>query len=234
MTYTYNQLVSRVNNTLNALNKDTYVPRRYILHILKSKVEFYTAQKLYDKSLYRELNSFKWLECVKMKEVDSSKCGVELSSCDVVSRSRKKLPKLLWSRFGPSVIMVTNIDGSKEYQIITQSYYNTIRKKRGFSKFSGKYAIVNPDGYLYIPDSSVEIVNILLLTFDETCDDLSECADKDSNGCRSYWETEIELPDKLSESIIQETIKEVAMRIQIPEDVNEDNSSVDKGSSQQP
>lgn len=230
MEYTYNQIVSRVQNTLNTLAKDTYIPRRYILHLIKSKIEFYAAQKLYDKTLFREINSFKWINCIKMTDVPVNKCGVELNNCNIVSRSKKKLPKVLWSKFGPSILSVTNIDGSKEYQLVTQSYYNSIKNKSNFDKFRGKFAILYPDNYLYIPDSEVELVNVLLLTFDEKCDDSSECVDNGGE-CRSYWDTTIELPDKISESIIQEVIKEVFMRLQIPEDTNEDNNSNSKQSS---
>lgn len=228
MTFTYNEIVSRIQHTLNTLNKDMFIPRRYILSIFKAKAEFYMAQKLNDKSLFRETNLFKWINCVKMEEAPSNTCGVELQSCTTVMKSRKKLPKLLWSRYGSSTIMVTNIDGSKEYQIISQAYYNNIKNKPIFKKFKGKFAIIYPDNYLYIPDSEVKIVNILIFSLDEKCDDSSECEDdlnEKGGSCRNYWETEIEVPDKMSEVIIQETLKEVAMRVQIPEDENENNDS---------
>ena len=153
MTITYNELVSRIQGSFNTLNKDMFIPRRYILSVFKAKAEFYMAQKFYDKSLFRETNLFKWINCIKMEDVPASKCGVELQSCHNIVRSKKKLPRLLWSRYGASALMITNIDGSKEYQIISLSYYNSIRKKRDFDKFKGKFAIIYPDNHLYIPDS---------------------------------------------------------------------------------
>lgn len=228
MKYTYNELVSRVQNTLNQVAKDTFIPRRFILHILKSKIAFYTAQKLYDRSIFRDTNSYKWIECIRMKEESGVKCGVDLQKCETVSKSVKKLPELMWGKYGPSILMVTNIDGSKEYQVVSPLYYNSIKKKSTFSKFKGRYAIIYPDNHLYIPDSSVKVVNVLLLTFDEKCVDSSDCEGSEMK-CSNYWDTDIEVPDKLSEAIIQETIKEVSMRIQIPLDANENSNPNIKG-----
>lgn len=221
MTISYNEVASRVQNTLNALSKDTFIPKRYILHVFKTKAEFLMAQKFYDKSLFRETNLFKWIDCVQMDEVSPNKCGVELQACSRVMKSRKKLPKLIWSRYGASAVSVVNIDGSKEYEIISHSYYNTIRKKRGFDKFKGNYAIIYPDNHLYIPDSSVKKVNILVYSLDEKIQDVSDC--EDTCTCESYWNTEVEISDKLIEPIFQETLREISMRMNIPYDANENN-----------
>lgn len=221
MKYTYNELVSRIQNTLNSISKDTFIPRRYILSILKSKIAFYNSQKMLDRTVFRDINGYKWINCIKMKEESGNKCGVELRSCEQVVKSVKKLPEMVWSKYGPSILMVTNIDGSKEYQVVSPVYYNSIKKKKHFEKFRGKYAVVYPDNYLYIPDSNVKMVNILVLTFDEKCEDSSECDDKKK--CSNYWETDIDISDKITEVVIQDTLKEVSMRLQIPLDSNENN-----------
>ena len=86
---TYNEVISRIQNTFNALNKDSYIPKRYILSVLKSKAEFIMSQKFNDKSLFRETNLFTWLNCVEMKEVDTYKCGVvEIEDCDKVMQTK--------------------------------------------------------------------------------------------------------------------------------------------------
>ena len=131
MIITYNEIVSRIQNNLNTLDKDMLIPRRFILSIFKSKAEFLMAQKFYDKSLFRETNLYKWINCIDMEEIDSVCCGkIQLQTCNIVMRSKKKLPKLIWTRYGSTVLMVTNIDGSKEYQVVSHSYYQSLKNKK--------------------------------------------------------------------------------------------------------
>lgn len=220
---TYGEAVSRIQNNLNTLNTDMLIPRRFILSILKSKAEFLMAQKLNDKSLFRETNLYKWVKCVKMHEVDTVNCGkVELKKCDSAMVSRKKTPELIWSRYGPSILMITNITEDKEYKLTTPSEYLNNRNKRGFDKFKGRYAIINPDGTVSIPDSTVKSINILLYTLDEKYKDMSDCEEGD---CSSYWDVEFNVPHKLREVVIQEALKEIAMRVQIPKDELPDHDS---------
>ena len=216
---TYREIVSRIQNSLNSLTKDTFIPRRFILSIFKSKAEFFMAQKLFDKTLFRETNLFKWVNCVQMVEEDVIKCGkLEFKRCKSLMKSKEKLPKVLWSKYGSSVILVTTIDGEKEYKLISQVDYMNLLKRPNSEKFIGKYALIYPDNYLYIPDSEVKMVNILMYTLDEKSDDSSDC--KDCDDCESYWDKEVSISDKIREVVIQETLKEVSMRLQIPKDEN--------------
>lgn len=219
---TYKEIVSRIENSLNTLTKDTFIPRRYILSVFKSKAEFFMAQKLYDKSLFRETSLFKWIPCITMIEDDIIKCGkLEFQRCESLMKSKKKLPKLLWSKYGSSIIMVTNLKHDKEYKLISQVDYMNLLKRPNADKFLGKFAILYPDNYLYIPDSSVKKIDVLVFTLDEKADDLSECDDcKNCQNCDSYWDKEVLISDKMREVVIQETLKEISLRLQIPKDEN--------------
>lgn len=225
MTLSYNSIVSRIQQTLNSLTKDTYIPRRYILSVFKAKAESFMAQKFHDKSLFRETSLYEWIDCVCMEEVPPRKCGVELKKCDTVMRSKHELPGMIWSRYGPSLITVTTIDGDKDYEIISHSYYSDIRNSPNFDKFKGNYAIVYPDNRLYIPDNTVRKVNVLIYSLDEKKNTLSECGSADNSvDCTNYWDTTIELSSKLSEAIFQETLREISMRLGIPFDADENNN----------
>lgn len=224
---TYREIVSRIENSLNSLTKDTFIPRRYILSVFKSKAEFFMAQKLFDKTLFRETSLFKWVNCVQMVEEDIIKCGkLEFKRCKSLMKSKKKLPKVLWSKYGSSVILVTTIDGEKEYKLISQVDYMNLLKRPNSEKFIGKYALIYPDNYLYIPDSEVKMVNILMYTLDEKSDDSSDC--KECDDCESYWDKEVSISDKIREVVIQETLKEVSMRLQVPKDENSNMDSNQK------
>ena len=214
---TYNEVISRVQNTLNAVNKDMYIPKRYILAVLKSKAEFLVSQKFNDKSLFREMNIFSWVNCVEMKEMDTYMCGlVELEDCGTVMVTKVKLPELIWSRYGSSILMVTNITNSKKYQLISPLEFMNIKNRSNFEKFKGKYAIIYPDNRIIIPDSTVKRINVLLYTLDESIINMGYCEECDN--CNNYYDAEFNLPNKIGEAVIQEAIKEISLRMQIQKD----------------
>ena len=214
---TYNEVISRVQNTLNAVNKDMYIPKRYVLAVLKSKAEFLVSQKFNDKSLFREMNIFSWVNCVEMKEMDTYMCGlVELEDCGTVMVTKVKLPELIWSRYGSSILMVTNITNSKKYQLISPLEFMNIKNRSNFEKFKGKYAIIYPDNRIIIPDSTVKKINVLLYTLDESIINMGYCEECDN--CNNYYDAEFNLPNKIGEAVIQEAIKEISLRMQIPKD----------------
>lgn len=213
----YNEIVSRIQGNLNTLNRDVYIPRRLILSIFKSKAEFIMSQRFNDKSLFREINLYEWIRCISMEETDSVKCGkTEISRCNESMISKKTLPSLIWSRYGASILMITNITEDKQYNIISPKDYMNISQNKHFDKFKGKYAVIYPDGKIMIPDSTVEKINILLYSLDEKCSEISDCEDKGE--CISYWDKEVNIPVKIRESIIQQTFQELLPRLQLPKD----------------
>lgn len=215
---TYGQATSRVINSLNSLTKDMRISKRYVLSVLKEVGAFLLSQKILDKTLYRETELFKWIRCVEMKSDDIVKCPiVEFRRCDSVMRSKKKLPKIVGSRYGYAILSVTTIDGSRKLSFTTLSEYTNMIRRRNYKKFIGTRYYIS-DGYLYIPDSEIEVVDLLLLTLDEDYEDCSSCSEKPN--CQSVWDTELPLPDKFGNVVLNETIKEVAMRLNIRQDVN--------------
>ena len=88
-----------------------------------------------------------------------------------------------------------------------------------------KYAFVGPkffyihDGYLYIPDEHLELINICYFTMKRReAMLLSACATPDL--CTSEWDYDFIYPVKMIEAIMSETIKEASLKLQIPTDEN--------------
>ena len=216
---TYGELISEIVNSFNSTKKDMRIPKRYILNTFKKNAEFIMSQKLRDRSLYREEDLFTWLNCVELRKEDIISCPIiEFKTCKRLMRTKKKLPKILSSIFGYAILLVTTIDGEYEYKVKTLSSYNMLKRRPNFGKFKGKYTYIK-DGYLYIPDSDVEVVNILLLTLDEDSEEMSECSDSNLK-CKSIWDRDIKVADKILTPIIQQTVQEVSLRFNIPIDEN--------------
>ncbi len=215
---TNGEFVSRVINGLSFLNKDEHVSRRYILSVGQNKSKFYISQKLSDKSLFREANLFKTIECFPLKEESTIKCGIyEFSRCETLMKSKFKIPGLIFNKLGSSIISVTSIDGEVNLIPTTLKSFS-ISKDRVYSKLIKQKFYYIQDGYLYIPDSEVEAVTITYIPFDES--GISSVSCDSSNNCKSIWDLQFIVPDKLSEQVIQETINEVSTLRKVQSDEN--------------
>jgi hypothetical protein len=219
---TNGEVVARTISGVKAITKDDRISKRYVLGILRSKTITYISQKLADRTLYREDNLYRPITCFEMKKEDMVKCKiVEFRKCKHLMKSRQKLPAMIFSKYGSSLLLVTSIDGEKEFDYISLQNF-TNRSRREFGSVGNKYLIKN--GYLYLPDSDVEAVSLSILTIDEKEAVEAECDCK--NKCTSVWDYSFICPDKLLEPIMAETINEVASTWRkIPTDENPDMDS---------
>lgn len=218
-------IVSRILNGVKALSKDDRSSKRYVLSVARQKAEFYIAAKLNDRSLYKEDNLYKSLDCFELKRIDTIKCDIiEFRTCNNIMKSVKKLPPLVYSKYGNTLKEITNLDGTIDFRATTPSEFRRDKNRIGKDSFIRFYV---KDGYLYLLDTIVKSVNLYLLTLEtEKIAELSECSTDD---CLSLWEHDFICPSKLIENVITETIKEVAGSKQIPSDTNPNMDSNQKG-----
>jgi len=218
-------IVSRIINGLKLLSKDDRVSKKYILNVARQKAEFYIAAKLNDMSIYREDNLYTSLDCFQLKRIDVIKCDViEFRTCNNVMKSVKKLPPLVYSKYGNSLKEITNLDNTQEFRATTPSQFRRDKNRQGKEEFIRFYV---KDGYLYLLDTIVQTVNLYLLTLEtEKLAELSECTTDD---CKSLWEYEFICPSKLIENVVTESIKEIAGSRGIAEDTNPNMDSNQKG-----
>lgn len=210
------EFVSRVLNGLKSLSKDSMISRRFILKVGQEKAKFFISQKAGENSIYRENNLLSSLNCFELKKVSIIDCPIiEFRTCKQLMRSKKKLPELIYSKYGSSVKEVTSLDGEYLIKPITPAQYRLNKQRKDNSRDLYFYI---KDNYLYIPDTEVEVVNISLITLDLfELDELSSCGE---GNCKSAWDYEFICSDKLMEVVISETIKEVALSKQVQEDQN--------------
>ena len=215
---TNGEITSRIINTFKALSKDVRLSRRYVLKMLQNKATFYISQKLSDKSLFREMNLYKILDCFEMEKIDIYKCDIiEFRSCKKLMKSKKKLPDLIFSKYGSSILEVTSLDGEYLFKAITPVQYR-MNKQRAGNNINKQFFYIK-DGYLYIPDSEIAVVSLSLITLELY--DLEQCSSCSKEKCKSAWEFEFIVPDKLLEVVISETLKELSINRQIQEDQNQ-------------
>lgn len=219
------EIVSRIRNGLNSISKDDRISRRYILHVAKQKATFLISQKLSERSLHRDDSLYKVLDCFEMEAVDVVKCDIlEFRRCKSIMKSKCKLPKLIYSRYGSSLKEVITADWEKEFKPTTPSQYR--RDKNRVEKSDYIYYYIKED-YLYLLDTEIELVSLYLISME--LESLAEgCGCNDNDECKSLWDYDFIVPDKLGEAVIGETVKEIVMRKQIPLDENPNSNNNEK------
>lgn len=214
------EFAGRVANDLNALTKDAHISKRWILSIGQTKAESYVVQHWDDGSLIEDQSLLTCVPCVKMIEVDKIDCcDAVFSLCGVLMRSEHRLPGLVYFSRGPLVASVSNVDGTRFYKYQRLEAYRNESKRKYADKASKRFYV--DDGYIYIPDDHIELIDVCYFTMKRyEALELSSC--KPPKSCESEWEHEFIYPIKLIENIVSETVRECAMKIQIPDDDNPD------------
>lgn len=203
---TKGKIADRILTTLRQTHKDREMSRRYVLYVAEEKMKFLLTQKLRDRSLYRESNIYTQINCVEFEKIDVVKCDIiEFRTCNSVMRSRKKLPEVIYSRYGDSIRMVSNLDHSITIDKTTPNDLVRNRNRKGYNKKPFYYIT---DGYLYLVNTEMEVGYIELLTQDtKTAEDLDCGCTK--NECKSSLDYPFIGSDKLVEVAIQQTLQEL-------------------------
>lgn len=201
--------VSRVVNGIKAISKDAHISKRYILGIGKAKAKFLMSQKLDELSLFKEDQIISTVNCFRLTKQDIVSCDiVEFRRCKNLMKSVKKIPETIFGKVGAGILSVTNIDGTKLYTYSTPNAIINKSKRRYSDKVNQDFFYIR-DGYLYLPDSTTELVNMTIFALDEAeVEEVSEC--KQCEGCTSAWDSKFICPDRFIDLVLRETVQEVA------------------------
>lgn len=205
--------VDLIINQMKSMNVDEVPPRRFILATGRMYAKDLIAQKLLDRSLFREANIYSSIECIELEKSDTIRCPLLfLRRCGILMKSVKPLPDLIFSRLGASVRNIRSVDGGYEFSI---GYEHQIRnnKKRKYVYKNELFIYIGTDNHIYIPDHEIEYLSLDLITLEtEKC----ECEEN----CNSGWEYEFIVPDRLLKSVIDQTVSKALLYKQLPEDQN--------------
>jgi hypothetical protein len=195
MAQTIKEICSDIINDLRSYNLDERISYRFIKNKLIDNANYFTKQDAELRKITKLTNLWQPLDCVEMVEVPLSNCGG--AGCKKIMRSTIKIPETYQTGYGYS-LKVFNNDYTKEYNPTQPSYYRDI-VNRPFPTKNGYYWLV--DGYLYIPDSEVEEVQILGM--------FKETLNLSTDGCPKPLDTVFTFPDYIVTISKKETLKEL-------------------------
>lgn len=207
------ELVDLIINQARDNNVDAVPPRRYILRMARTSSINLIAQKLLERTLFRESSLYTTLECIQLEKSEIINCPlIYLRRCQTLMKSLKPIPRPIFSRLGASIKNMRSVDGGFEFSI---GYDSQIRrdKKRKYNYSKEVFVYLGSDGYLYIPDEEIYHLSLDLITIEtEKCD----CDDN----CKSAWDYEFIVPDRFLKVVVDETVQKILLRKQTPEDIN--------------
>lgn len=207
---TNSEFVSRIINNLKALSKDSHISRRFILGIGRTKSAFLISQKIDEMTMFKEEGLITTIDCFCLEQVEAKVCDIfEFRLCQNLMKSTKKIPEGFFGKNGVGIVSVVSIDGEHVYDYITpQRYSLTLRNK--YRKGNIRYYYIK-DGYLYLPDSTNELVELRMFVIDKAkAEEACCCPDKvKENKCKSAWESEFICPDRFLDLVIKDTLQEV-------------------------
>lgn len=204
-----NKLISQIRSSNLYLFDDNLISDRTIYNALANKAALLVKREVNQRKLLNSDNIFTPIECLDLKSVNGTECGVD--SCNKVRRSREKLPKLEEGIYNYVIQGVYNIDNSEEI------YPTTIREFINLSKLRFKpkkeyYMIKN--GYLYVMNPDIENVNIYVYT--------NELVQKKGD-CSSAYEHEFRIPGYLIDSLYQMVNSDFINLHKLPKDITDNN-----------
>lgn len=157
------EFISIVRNSLDSITLDNYISGEMIFNIGISYATLFMKREADSAKVFKNTSSFKFIDCIKMKEVSAIECTDFKLPCSRIMRSVEKIPTPFLSNYG-SLIQVYNLTGEKDYSETNPLSYKSLSKQRFQTKQKGYFFIKND--YLWIPDSDVEAVSAMILSSD--------------------------------------------------------------------
>lgn len=205
---TVREFISTIQNDLNSIRLDDYISGEYIYWKGVNFVQFFVNRNIKTRKLLNNSSLFLQKNCVELEEYNCLNCSNIPFKSGKIMRSKFPLPKMFQTDFG-ELLGVYSIDNSVKFNKTNPAEYSQIQKKRFVSK--NPYYYIS-DNYLFIPNSDIELVNLLFLTFD------LKAFVAMGEGCQSLLDVEFPCPSFLLAEVLEKTKESIMVRKQINPD----------------
>jgi hypothetical protein len=186
---TYRQIVSDIVDDVKAINLDDRLSYRFIKSKFSSELSYFLRLEAKSREFAKLQNLWKPINCVRLQEVDPQICAFA-DVCATLSRSVDKIPEAFGTNYG-LLLKVLTADGKQTIPLVANSseYKDFVTRRWG----GDKIACYLEDGYLFIPNTLVDSVKILLVPVDPFKVDKANGA----VGCKFALDREVPYPEYL-------------------------------------
>lgn len=202
---TNRQAVSKVINSLRELSVDNRISRRYVLSILRDVSKGLIAQKNLDRTIDLDTNLISEVTCFEFTKIDSINCPIaSFRRCDILMKSKHKLPELIFSRLGSSIKEITSVDETFRIKVTSLESYRRDQSRKYKIK-NEVFAYIDSEGYVFIPDTEIHMANVKFITM--KTEDVAAVSSCKEESCLSGYDYNFIVPDKLESAVFNEAIR---------------------------
>ncbi len=190
---TIKDFCDKVSADLRRTSPIRFISRRHIYNTVTPIIENMIQRALSERRLYRDSSLHTSINCIELERIEENECDVEIyRGCDILMKSLKKLPSIISGGRGNAIIGLYTLDGI----LISSINYNLFGVSKGreaFGELEPYYFIKN--GYLYIANQNIELVNLILVTLDTKNAELMNC-NTECDECTPDFDYKMIMPDK--------------------------------------
>ncbi len=219
---TVREAISDISDGLKALNVDDKFAFRFLANKLQGKIDTFIKQDAEGRTIFNINEIWKPLPCIKLETATYDTCSEFYEYCDIVKKSKKKIPPVFTGRYG-NFIKILSLNSSKEFKVIKSFQYKDIKNREFFNKLD-KYCWIE-EGYLFIPDSEIEEVRGLGLFKDSLS---AEYFNGHCDECYKPLDAEILVPDYILEIAKTAVVAELFQSKRAPVDEKPNLNSLEK------
>lgn len=211
------EILSELATDIKSLNIDDRISFRYLHSKFNSKIEYFLRLEARSREILKDASIWKTIEYQELIDVSLNGSGF-IDYCNTLKRSKNKIPEAYNTSYG-QLIKVFSVDGRSEFTLLKSIDYPDYIN-REFVPTKGVCWLENK--YLFIPNTEIEYVKIVLIPKDSSeVDNLNNCDE-----CSLVLDGEVGYPDYLITLAKQEVLKEIAnIYKRVVEDEKGDNNS---------
>lgn len=213
---TLREICSDLSNDINAINLDDRKSFRYLANKFRDQISYFLRLEARSREILKEMGLWQPLECIDLEDAPAS-CCLQYDCATSLKRSVKQIPEAYATNYG-LLIKVFLADGREVKLINSFDYRDYINREYKTTKLV--YWI--EDKYIFIPDTTVEVVKGSLLPKDPIDVEKFNCT---ADQCASPLDGKITYSDYLITLAKQEVFKQLAGGKGIPEDEKGDDNT---------
>lgn len=222
MSQTLRDIISEIATDAKALTLDDKISFRYLLSKFLGKLEYFLRLEARSREFSKTQNLWKPVgDHVKFIDVPVGSCSF-IDRCNNLKRSEIKIPEALNTNYG-LLIKVLTVDRRYEYKFISSETFRDYATREYGSNLVRACYLEN--GYIYIPNTTVEKLLVLIIPKDL-------CSIDKLNGvigdCATPLDCIVTYPDYLVTLAKQEVLKELfgGYKHEVQDEKSNDNSNI--------
>lgn len=194
-------ILSELATDIKSINADDKTSFRYLHSKFNSKIEYFLRLEARSREILKDKSVWKTIDCQELIDVNANTCGF-IDYCKTLKRTKDKIPEAYNTNYG-QLVKVLTLDGRSEFTMIKSNEYSDYTN-REFK--SNKAVFWLEDKYVYVPDTEIQFIKIMLLPKNSSEVEKLNCPDE----CNLVLESEVSYPDYLITLAKQEVLKEIS------------------------